>query len=98
MSELPPRDRFGLDTPAAKQTASNLDAYRRQVIEERWLSTLILSGHLEIEAALQALIHQHRLAQGKTPCRSLNSDDFVIHSSITMSMLQLTSLALVYPA
>jgi hypothetical protein len=45
-----------LNSPEAAERAANLEAYRRRIIEERWLSTLILSVHLEIEAMLEALL------------------------------------------
>lgn len=66
MSESPPQDSFCLDTPAARPAASNIDAYRQQIIHERWLSTLILSVHLEIEAVLEVLIHLSRHTNGKS--------------------------------
>ena len=56
MSELIAQKAFDINTPEARQAALNLDAYRQQIIQERWLSTLILSIHLELEAMLEVLI------------------------------------------
>jgi hypothetical protein len=41
-----------MDSLEARQTAHNIEAYRLRVIQERWLCTLILTVHLEIEAML----------------------------------------------
>lgn len=56
MSESITQQAFDIDTPEARQFALNLDAYRQQIVQERWLSTLILSIHLELEAMLEVLI------------------------------------------
>jgi len=45
-----------LDSPEALKHAADLEAYRRRIIEERWLSTLILSVYLEVEAMLLVLL------------------------------------------
>jgi hypothetical protein len=45
-----------LGSPEAVERAAELEAYRRSIVEERWLSTLILSVHLEIEALLEILL------------------------------------------
>lgn len=56
MSESIAQQVFDVNTPEGRQTALNLDAYRQEIIQERWLSTLILSIHLELEAMLEVLI------------------------------------------
>lgn len=50
----------------ARHAADNLNAYRQRLVQERWLSTLILSVHLELEAAMEVLIRKGRLAHGKS--------------------------------
>lgn len=55
-----------LNSPEAAERAADLEAYRRRVIEERWLSTLILSVHLEVEAMLEVLLST---ARGPEPRR-----------------------------
>jgi len=47
-----------LDSEEARESARRIEAYRRQVIEERWLSTLVLSIHLEIESMLSEMLRQ----------------------------------------
>jgi hypothetical protein len=44
------------DSDEARQNAKNIDDYRLRVIHERWLSTLILTIHLEIETLLVELL------------------------------------------
>lgn len=56
MSESIAQKTFDINTSEARQAALDLDAYRLKIIQERWLSTLILSIHLELEAMLEALI------------------------------------------
>lgn len=45
-----------LNTPEAAAAAERLNAFRRNLIEERWLSTIILSIHLELEAMLEHML------------------------------------------
>ena len=45
-----------LDTPQAQEGAARLETFKREVVQERWLSTLVLSIHLEIEACLEVLL------------------------------------------
>ena len=51
-----------LDTPEAAASAARLNAYKQELIQERWLSTLILSIHLEVEACLEVLVSSTSLA------------------------------------
>jgi hypothetical protein len=48
MSEMTAPQAFDNDSPKPRLGAMNLDAYRQQIIQDRWLSTLILSIHLEL--------------------------------------------------
>ncbi|MEP6907108.1 MAG: hypothetical protein ABI858_03885 [Pseudoxanthomonas sp.] len=45
-----------LGTSESHQTATRLNAFKQEIIQERWLSTLILSIHLELEACLEVLL------------------------------------------
>ena len=45
-----------LDTPESEESARRLNAFKTRIIQERWLSTLILSIHLELEGCLEALL------------------------------------------
>lgn len=48
-----------LNSPEAAAAAERLNAYRRNLVEERWLSTIILSIHLELEAMLEYIFVTH---------------------------------------
>ena len=62
---------LGLDTPEAKEAAARLNAYKHEVIHERWLSTLILCIHLELEACLEVLLcsFSHRAVMSPSNAR-----------------------------
>jgi hypothetical protein len=47
-----------LGSNEAEQNARNIEDYRLRVIHERWLSTLILTIHIEIEAMLVELLRR----------------------------------------
>ncbi|MBP1205794.1 hypothetical protein JOD97_003856 [Duganella sp. 1411] len=65
MHEFEPHHNLDLDAAAAKESAAKLNAFRNRLIQERWLSTLILSIHLELEAMMEALIREAKLKLGK---------------------------------
>ncbi len=44
------------DSDEARQNAKNIEDYRLSVIQERWLSTLIQTIHLEIETFLVEIL------------------------------------------
>jgi hypothetical protein len=44
------------NTAEARAAADRINAYLRDLIEDRWLSTIILSIHLELEAMLEFLL------------------------------------------
>lgn len=48
--------RVDLNSTEAYAAADRLNAYLRDLLEERWLSTIILSIHLELEAMLEYLL------------------------------------------
>ena len=48
-----------LDSDEAKQNAQDIENYRLSVMHERWLSTLILTTHIEIEALLVELLRRN---------------------------------------
>jgi hypothetical protein len=55
---------MSLDADESKQNAMNIENYRLSIMHERWLSTLILTIHLEIEALLVQLLREG-LPRGK---------------------------------
>jgi len=61
-----------LNSPEAVSAAERLNAYRRDLIEERWLSTLILSVHLELEALLEHMLS----ANSAVPTKSIGRAGF----------------------
>ncbi|GAA5233491.1 hypothetical protein FOZ76_08640 [Verticiella sediminum] len=61
-----------LNSPEAAAAAERLNAYRRNLIEERWLSTIILSIHLELEAMLEYML----VANAGKPTKSLGRAGF----------------------
>lgn len=65
MHEFEPQHNLGLEAPAAQESAAKLNAFRNRLIQERWLSTLILGIHLELEAVMEALIREAKLMLGK---------------------------------
>ncbi len=48
---------FGSEEEGRK-TAGILEAKRRQLIEDRWVSTYVLAVHLEIESMLEIILNQ----------------------------------------
>jgi hypothetical protein len=55
-----------------QENAKRHDAYMREILSKRWLSTLVLSMHLEIEATLTVMLYRtlpkpERLLNGKGP-------------------------------
>ena len=62
-----------LETPEARQRADHLNAYKQEIIEQRWLSTLILSVHLELEACLEVLLTSAQSATGSPTSRIRNA-------------------------
>ena len=47
-----------LDSEEARENARRIEEQRRQLIEERWLSTHVLAMHLEIESMLEVMLRQ----------------------------------------
>jgi hypothetical protein len=47
-----------LDSEEARENARRIEEQRRQIVEERWLSTHVLAMHLEIESMLGVMLRQ----------------------------------------
>ncbi len=61
-----------LNSPEAAAAAGRLNAFRLNLVEERWLSTIILSIHLELEAMLEYIL----VANAEEPTKSLGRAGF----------------------
>jgi hypothetical protein len=59
-----------LNSPEAAAAAERLNAFRRNLVEERWLSTIILSIHLELEAMLEYMLQANAVESTKFHSRA----------------------------